>query len=376
MSGVAIVGGGIGGLTAAVALQQRGIEAHVYEAAEALAAVGAGIWMPPNAMQVFARLGLADAIAGLGEPITRPEIHDAATGALQVVDLSGRRWTTVAIHRARLQEVLASAVAPGTLHLGCACRALRRGPEQTTLVFADGSERSAEVVIGADGLRSVVRGTLFPDVPLRYSGQTSYRAVVPLRLPAELAGAGREIWGPGRRFGFSTIGDAEVYWYATLNAPAGEQDDPATVQARLQAAFARFPRPVPELLAAAGSAILRTDLHDFRPIRRWHEGRVVLLGDAAHATTPNLGQGAAQAVEDAWVLADQLASQADPVRAFAEYQRIRMPKARKITTLSWRLGRLAHLSNAGARRLRNAALRAVPAALARRQMEALFELNY
>ncbi len=376
MSGVAIVGGGIGGLTAAVALQQRGIEAHVYEGAEALAAVGAGIWMPPNAMQVFERLGLADAIAGLGKPILRPEIHDAATGVLQVVDLTGRRWTTVAIHRARLQEVLASAVAPGTLHLGHPCRALRRGPEQAALVFADGSERRAEVVVGADGLRSVIRGTLFPRVPLRYSGQTSYRAVVPLRLPAELAGSGREIWGPGRRFGFSAIDDAEVYWYATLNAPAGEQDDPATVQARLQAAFAGFPALVRELLAVAGSAILRTDLHDFRPIRRWHDGHVVLLGDAAHATTPNLGQGAAQAVEDAWVLADQLASHRDPARAFAGYQRIRMPKARKIATLSWRLGRLAHLSNTTARRLRNTVLRAVPAALARRQMEALFELNY
>jgi 2-polyprenyl-6-methoxyphenol hydroxylase-like FAD-dependent oxidoreductase len=382
MSGVAIVGGGIGGLAAAIALQQRGIEAHVHEAAERLEVVGAGIWMPPNAMAVFERLGLADAIVEAGAPIWRPEIHDATSGALQVVDLavgkhaSTRRWTTVAIHRGLLQDVLASAVAPETLHLGRVCRALHQGEKQATLVFSDGSEHAAEVVIGADGLRSVVRQALFPNVALRYSGQTSYRAVQPFKLPPELTGAGREIWGPGRRFGFSAIDSEQAYWYATLDAPVGEQDDPGTLRAHLGAVFREFPQLVRDMVRDGTTGIVRTDLHDFRPLPRWHAGRVVLLGDAAHATTPNLGQGAAQAIEDAWVLAEQMSRAPDPTTAFAGYQRIRMPKARRVTRLSRQLGHLAHLSNRAGRQVRNAVLRSLPDAVARRQMEALFRLNY
>ena len=378
---VAIIGGGIGGLTTAIALQRHGFETHIYEAAEELNAVGAGIMVPPNALQVLDRLGLAEAVRAEGTPSRLAEVYDYRAGLLQVIDLAAveRRWDwpTVAIHRARLQRVLVSGVAPGSLYLGKACRRVVADGRQAGVEFADGSETHADIVVGADGIRSVTRHAVQPDVQLRYSGQTSYRAVVPFELPPELVGVAREIWGPGRRFGFTAIGHGEVYWYATLDAAEGERDVPGAVGRRLATLFTTFPAPIGDLIAATpDDRILRTDMYDFRPIPSWHQGRIVLLGDAAHATTPNLGQGGAQAIEDAWVLADRLSAGPNPETAIREYERIRMPKARMVVKRSWTLGRVAHLSNPLARQLRNTLLRHTPASVLRRQTEALYELGY
>ncbi|HYH79222.1 MAG TPA: FAD-dependent monooxygenase [Longimicrobium sp.] len=378
---VVIVGGGIGGLTAAIALRQRGFAPRVYEAAPELREVGAGIWVPPNAMQVLARLGLADAVSRVGSPIRAAELRDARAGVLQRADLSFAErefgHATVAIHRGRFQRVLAEHAGADIIRTGAQCTAVEQRGERVVIRFADGGETEADVVIGADGLRSAVRESIFPGVPLRYSGQTSYRATLDHALPPELDGVGWEVWSAGARFGLSAIGHGEVYWYATMDAPAGGGDPAGTLRGRLQALAAPFPAPIPALVAATDeSRITRTDLSDFAPIERWHRGRVALLGDAAHATTPNLGQGGAQAVEDAWVLADRLAASATPEAAFAEYERIRMPRARMVVNTSWRFGKIVHLSNPLARGARNLLLRLTPESVGRRQSAALYRIDY
>jgi 2-polyprenyl-6-methoxyphenol hydroxylase-like FAD-dependent oxidoreductase len=379
---VVIVGGGIGGLTAAVALRQRGFAPRMYEAAPELREVGAGIWVPPNAMQVLARLGLADAIAREGSPIRTAELRDAKAGVLQRADLSYAErefgHPTVAVHRGRLQRVLADAAGRDAIHTGAQCTGVEQRGERVAVRFADGSETAADVVIGADGLRSAVRQSIFPGMPLRYSGQTSYRATVDYTLPPGFDGMGWEVWSAGARVGFSAIGHGEVYWYVTRDAPAGGTDAPGTLRATLDAVAAAFPAPVPALIAATDPArVTRTDITDLAPIASWHRGRVALLGDAAHATTPNLGQGGAQAMEDAWVLADRLvAAHPSPEAAFAGYEHIRMPKARFVVKTSWRFGKIVHLSNPVARGARNLLLRLTPESVARRQSEALYRLNY
>jgi 2-polyprenyl-6-methoxyphenol hydroxylase-like FAD-dependent oxidoreductase len=378
---VAIVGGGIGGLAAAAAMAHRGIEAHVYEAASELREAGAGITMQTNAMQVLDRLGLADEVAAAGARVERGEVRDYTGGRLQTVDFGEAEarfgFGTIGIHRARLQRVLADAVPAGRLHLGRGCLGVEHEHDGARVRLADGGEVRARVVVGADGLRSAVRGALFPEARLRYSGQTSYRAVVPRGLPPELAGASWEVWGPGCRFGFLAIAADETYWFATEEAPPGGRDAPGEARARLAGIFADFPHPIPDLIDTAGEGdLLRTDIHDVPPIPSWHRGRVVLLGDAAHATTPNLGQGGAQAIEDAYVLAEQLAVQADPAAAFAAYERLRMPKARQVVNRSWQFGRIVHLRHPLARGLRNLLIRATPEAVTRRQMDALYALNY
>ncbi|CAN5890082.1 MAG: FAD-dependent monooxygenase [Gemmatimonadetes bacterium] len=378
---VVIIGGGIGGLTTAIALRRRGIEAHVYEAAPQLRAVGAGIWVPTNAMQVLDRLGLAGAVQAAGRPIEAAELRDARSGRLQLMDLrqaqQGYGFATVAIHRARLQRILAERVPAATLHLDRTCTTVEAEGDRVRIRFQDGGQAAARVVIGADGVRSAVRRALFPAARLRYSGQTSYRGVADVRLPSELEGTGWEVWGAGCRFGFSAIAEREVYWFATLGAPPGEMEAEGDIQVRLQPLFASFPSPIPGILTATPPArITRTDMYDLAPISTWHRGRIALLGDAAHATTPNLGQGGAQAIEDAYVIAEQLAAHDQPEEAFRAYERIRVAKAHLVVKRSRQMGRIVHLSNPLTRGLRNVLLRATPASVTRKQMDALYSLDY
>lgn len=380
MDDIAIIGGGIGGMTAALALRQRGLVATVYEAASELRPVGAGILVPPNAMQVFGRLGIADAVQRAGFVPRAGEILDARAGLLQRTDMRGLAgrygFPTVAVHRARLHGVLADALGPAAVRLGKACTVITEAAGGVLVRFADGDAVQARVVVGADGLRSVVREQLFPGAALRYSGQSSYRAATPFVLPPEIVDVGWEVWGPGCRFGFSSVAPGEVYWYATVDAPPGAERDRRPYQARLAQRFAGFPAPVGALIAAAPeSHILNTDISDLRPLTRWHRGRVVLLGDAAHATTPNLGQGGAQAVEDAAVLADCLATHGEPERAFVRYEQRRRAKTSLVVARSWTIGRLAHVHTPAARAVRNVVLRAIPPKLVAQQFDALYRLD-
>jgi 2-polyprenyl-6-methoxyphenol hydroxylase-like FAD-dependent oxidoreductase len=372
-----IIGGGIGGLTAAVALRRKGWDAHVYEAAPALRPVGKGIWVPTNAMQVLDRLGLAAAVAAAGWALERIQVGTTAGTILMDFDLSRAvakyGHSTVSIHRAMLVDVLAGALPPDALHLGRQCVGLEQNADGVTARFASGEQARGDVLIGADGIHSAVREKLFPGVKLRYSGQTCYRGIADMELPAGLARTCREVWGGKARFGFSAVGLRQVYWFAPVTAPAGSADAVGS----LSDLYAHFPEPIPEIVRRTPAAeIIRTDLFDFPTLDRWWQGRVALLGDAAHAMTPNLGQGGAQAIEDAYVLAEQLAAQKDVAAAFQEYERLRLPKVRWVAQTAWRIGRLAHVANPWLRRLRDLALRATPAGMNERQFDRLYALNY
>lgn len=378
---VVIIGGGIGGLTLAAALQEAGISALVFEAAPELRPVGKGIWVPTNAMKVFQRLGLSDAIAKAGWQLERIQLHSARTGLLQDFDLAPIRQqfghSTISIHRAALVEVLAAALPAGVLQLG---KRFSRFSEETDGVrvhFDDASEARGQILVGADGIRSLVREAILPGVPLRYSGQTCYRGIADMELPNELAHACWEVWGGDIRFGFSAVGRAQAYWFAPRTAPPGGPELPAPLSESLAARYSAFPEPIPEILRRTPSSdIIRTDLYDFAPIAAWSKGRVVLLGDAAHAMTPNLGQGGAQAIEDAWVLADQLARQPTAAEAFASYARIRMPKARWIVNTAWKFGQVAHVRSRPLQILRDLSMRLTPTWLNRKRLESVYSLNY
>jgi 2-polyprenyl-6-methoxyphenol hydroxylase-like FAD-dependent oxidoreductase len=377
-----IIGGGIGGLTAAVALRRKGIDAQVYEAAPRLEPVGKGIWVPTNAMQVLDRLGLAGAVGAAGWPIERIQVRTTAGATLMDVDVRifQRRYghLTTSIHRAALVEMLAGALAPESLHLGRRLSSFAANDDGVTARFDDGSECRGDVLIGADGIRSIVREQLFGLVPLRYAGQTCYRGVARMTLPTDLAHACWEVWGGEARIGFSAIGPDQVYWFAPKTARAGSPLlTGAAVAEELSSHYARFPAPIPDIVRNTPlDEIIRTDLYDVPPIPRWSRGRVVLLGDAAHAMTPNLGQGGAQAIEDAYVLAEKLAAHARPEPAYAEYQLLRKPKADWVARTAARLGWAAHLRSAPARLLRDTVLRLTPRWLNDRQIDRVLRLDY
>jgi 2-polyprenyl-6-methoxyphenol hydroxylase-like FAD-dependent oxidoreductase len=375
---VLIIGGGIGGLTLAVALHRRGIDAAVFEAAPELRPVGKGIWVPTNAMQVLARLGLDEAIRKAGWELERIQLHTAADGLLQDFDLAPIRQkfghTTISIHRAALVEALAGALPSGTLHLGKRCTGVVDEQTGVTVRFDDGSDDRGDILVGADGIRSVVREGIFPGVPLRYSGQTCYRGIGDLELSPDLAHVCREVWGGAVRFGFSPIGARQAYWFAPMTALPGDPAVPSPDA--LAARYSAFPEPIPEIIRSTpASEIIRTDLHDFAPIRSWSKGRVVLMGDAAHAMTPNLGQGGAQAIEDAYVLAEQITRRASAEEAFREYERIRMPKVRWIVNTAWRFGQVAHWQSRPAQKFRNWMMK-LTSGTARRNLDFVYSLNF
>ncbi len=376
---ISVIGGGIGGLATAVALQRRGLDVHVYESAAELGPVGKGIWVPTNAMLVLDRLGLGDAVAARGVALERIEVRDKDGGVLQAIDLRdvharfGR--TTVSILRADLQAVLVGALRAGTLHLGKRCIKIDSNDSGAVASFDDGTHAKGDVIVGADGVRSAVREAVSPNTPLRYSGQTCYLGVANVRLPPDLERTVWEVWGGAHRFGFSSVAEDRVYWFAPATAPAGGRELPDVLE--LSNRYADFPAPVPAIIRhTPPQDILRVDLHDFAPITRWSEGRVVLVGDAAHAMTPNLGQGGAQAIEDAYVLAEALAHEKSVEAAFAAYARVRQPKATRLVNTAWWLGRLAHVEALWLRGLRNTALRLTPDRVNRRQAYGLYRLNY
>ncbi|MCB0027368.1 MAG: FAD-dependent monooxygenase [Anaerolineales bacterium] len=377
---IMIVGGGIGGLTTAVALRQAGFAPLVYEAAPSLEPVGKGIWLPTNAMLVLERLGLAEALVALGIELTAIEVHDRATGRLQAIDLAAVKAhfgrTTTSILRADLQATLAAALPAESIQLGKRCVAVQQAEAGVTVTFADGSTAAADLLIGADGLRSVVRDQVAPGVQLRDSGQRCFLGVADVRLPAGQHTVVREIWGGIYRFGYSPVTPDKVYWFAPIAAPEPIFGG-AEPLAALQQAYAAFPDPVADILAHTDPAqIILVPLKDILPQKRWYAGRVVLLGDAAHAMTPNLGQGGAQAIEDGYFLAWLLAEKPTVEAALAAYQAGRRPRAQRIASQAWRIGQLAHLTSAPARFLRNTAFRLVPASLGQRQAEALYKLDF
>ena len=275
-----------------------------------------------------------------------------------------------------MHRVLLEHVRPDTFHLGKRCTGLTQAQDGVTVQFQDGTQVEGDVLVGADGIHSVIRRALFPDVALRYSGQTCYRGIATMELPPSLARTCWEVWGGESRFGFSALGSRQVYWFAPMTAPAGSAEREETLSEQLAERYAGFPAPIPDIIERTPVAeTIRTDLYDFLPCTRWWQGRVILLGDAAHAMTPNLGQGGAQAIEDAFLLAHKLSSYGIISEAFREYERLRMPKVRRMVHTAWRYGQIAHIRSRGLQRLRNLAMQSVPDWLNQKRVEWLYAVH-
>jgi 2-polyprenyl-6-methoxyphenol hydroxylase-like FAD-dependent oxidoreductase len=362
---VVIAGAGIGGLTLALALRRRGVSVRCLERAVDLKGGGAGLSLAPNAMRGLRQVGLEGAALEAGEVILRAAILDEAgrslTGEMDIAKLNREAGAaTLALHRARLHGLLLDAVGRDVVHRGVSVRGYEQSGDRVIVHCGHGDEHiETDLLIGADGLRSVVRAQMIGDGEPRYSGYTSWRGVTPA-YAVPLVTRMSESWGRGERFGIVAIGFGEIYWFACADAPPGGRDGDA--RAELLARFGGWHAPVEAIIRVTpAEQILRTDISDRRPVRCWHAGRVVLLGDAAHPMTPNLGQGAGQAIEDALVLDRCLAEAASVEWALRAYERKRMARANAIVRASRRVGEIAHWRNAFAVRLRNAAMRVVPA---------------
>jgi 2-polyprenyl-6-methoxyphenol hydroxylase-like FAD-dependent oxidoreductase len=345
-----IVGGGIGGLASALALSRRGWQVEVLERAAEFTEVGAGLAVWPNALRALDALGVGEDVRNRGRLAGQAGIRNAAGRWLSrtdIAELERRYGPMVMIHRADLLGVLRAAVPTRSLRAGITVTAVRADGT----VAHDGGGSSADLIVGADGVHSITRASVWPGAPApRYVGYTTWRMVT---APVPV-GESAESWGAGERFGYAPLPDGRIYCYAAVNAPAGATDGGL---AELKRRFGGWHDPIPALLAAADAdAVIHRDLYELPALPTYVSGSVVLVGDAAHAMTPNLGQGACQALEDAVVLAKTL----DGRGGLSAYDRQRRPRTQMITSRAHRIGVVAQLASPAAVRLRNAALWLLP----------------
>jgi 2-polyprenyl-6-methoxyphenol hydroxylase-like FAD-dependent oxidoreductase len=342
---VIVIGSGIGGLSAAIGLRKVGIDVTVYERAPELREVGAGISLWANALRALDYLGVGDAVRVASLSLDQSEMR-ANEGRKVQVAFSGAffekkvgvRPFVAMIHRAELVGVLAGFLPEGIARYGFECVGVEQNGERVTVRFANGHTDEADVVIGADGIKSAVRTALFGPQPPRYAGYTCWRGVCP--RPASIkAGYIGEWWGRGKRFGITTLTKDRVYWFSVQNAPQGQhvKDEKAAVTGL----FRGWADPVPELIATTPpDRLVHNDILDRPPTKKWSVGRVGMIGDAAHPTTPNFGQGGCMAIEDGVALARNLKSMPDPATALEAFTAERYGRTAGITKESWRFGKV------------------------------------
>ena len=376
---VLVIGAGPGGLAAAAALHRAGVPVALFERAPELRAVGAGIGVQGNALKALQRIGVGQALLDRGARVAQQDIYSwrgHLLARLPTGEVSNEFGTpTISVLRSDLQKVLLAAIPRSLVNLGAECVEVGQDESGVVARFADGREERGAILVGADGARSVVRRAILGDDKPRYSGFTGWRSVIPAPTPDFRPDTVNNFLGPARMVSTFPCGGGLVYWAIAKRAPAGGTDPPGLVKQQLMEVLEGFPGFLRALVdATPAETILRTDIEDRDPVASWLDGRMVLLGDAAHLTTPFVGQGAGIAMEDAIVLARELAltgAMADQrmvTAALEAYEAKRIDRANSIVLSARRRGRMVAISNSLGRAARESALRAMPRALLKRSL--------
>src|SRR5688572_2315308 len=338
-----VVGGGIGGLSLARELTLRGLPVTVLEKAQRIVPVGAGIIMNPNAMGVLERNGLAGALRTNSWPYLARDTCDRTGRRLARRDYlplyeSGKLARGALVHRAHLHDVLFGGLPPGMVRFGAAVSRI----EGSSVTTESGETFRADVLVGADGIRSTVRRHLFGEVAPAYMGYRSHRMVLDNNAAVDCF---TELLGRGQRIGLVPIAPGRIYIWTTFNSPREPVPELRSAD-QFRAMFSQFTDPrVVRLFSQIRSAdeIITTEVEELA-LERWGEGRVVLLGDAVHAMTPNIGQGAGMAMEDAAVLAEELASSAEITACLNNYVQRRKARVETIMRVSREVGTEGQMS--------------------------------
>jgi 2-polyprenyl-6-methoxyphenol hydroxylase-like FAD-dependent oxidoreductase len=350
-----IVGGGIAGLTLAAALHQRGFTAELIERSSSWNAVGAGISMQANAMRVLRALGLAAAVEQAGEILRRWGFCDQQGNVLFEADLEAL-WDgagpCIGIERSKLQRILVAGAAGVPHRLGTTISSLHPDNGGASVEFSDGSTGRYALIVGADGIASSVRRLALSSDPPARAGHMAWRSVAPIR-PEGLANL-QFFLGDRCFFGLCPVGDGHTYGFGHV-CDVDDHDEVAGRLERLRERFADFARPVQQYLSALDSdEKIHCSTVEWVENERWHSGRVLLIGDAAHASSPMMGQGGCMAIEDAYVLAELLQSAATVENALAAYVARRTPRVKWVQRESRAVSETVRLPP----ETRNAALRA------------------
>jgi 2-polyprenyl-6-methoxyphenol hydroxylase-like FAD-dependent oxidoreductase len=366
-----VAGSGIGGLAAGIALRRVGFEVTVLERSPTPREVGSGIVIQPNGVRALERLGVSTLPkSGLQELELRTSSgrHLSKTPIGRFHDRYGSGF--VVVPRSDLHSLLMESLGRNRVTAGAEVTGYENGAGQVTVKLRDGWRLEADLVIGADGLRSAVRAQMLGDGEPRYLGCTAWRATTDLARSGLQGGEGLNWWGPGGEFGVLPMGRT-VYWFATANTARGGDDPPGG--GRIQALLDRFGGwevPIADVIESTPpDAILRNDLFDRPPAPRWIDGSVALLGDAAHPMAPNAAQGACQALEDAAALGAALADGRAIGSGLLAYERRRLNRANEMVRISRQISAAVQTENRLLRSVRNLAARLTPERLILSQMD-------
>lgn len=375
---IAIIGAGIGGLTAAIAFEKLGHTVTIYEASPAIRPVGAGLGLGGNAVGALKVLGIAEAVIAQGNLFQNFPILDQDGKVIYNVNSekikSRFSIENFTIHRAALHAVLLEQIMHSEILLNKRLINLEATEKGYKLYFEDNSAAMADIVIGADGVHSKTRNFVNPTSKVRYAGYVCWRAVINNPGGIEM---GFETWGENGRFGAVPLSDNQVYWFLCINARTPHQYKQLKKQ-DLSRIFKHYHAPIPELIAATpDEALIYNPIIDLEPQKHFAKERVLLIGDAAHATTPNLGQGACQAIEDVATLYQILQREQNIENAFKIFERKRRKRTHFIVNTSYRVGKVAQLENPLLCSLRNALFRALPTKISNKQLEkVVYEVDY
>jgi 2-polyprenyl-6-methoxyphenol hydroxylase-like FAD-dependent oxidoreductase len=366
---ILVLGGGIGGLSSAIALRVAGFRVEVFEQSAELREAGAGVGLWSNAMASLQQLGVGDAIRASCVPLRTLAGSNAQGRNLSLITLEalGPEFASAAcfvVLRPVLLAALADRLPKECIHTGSRVTRVEVLDDRVRLHLEGERFEDGDLLIGADGLHSIVRPLVVGEDRLRYSGQTCFRGVA--RLCVKEADTLREIQGRGQRGAVCPVDLETVYWWAAHNAPVGKILEPQARKAHLLSRYQGWPFGLHDAISATpGEAILQNDLMDRPPADTYARGRVVLIGDAAHPTTPNLGQGANMAIDDAIALARSLRDEMNVSAAWERFQRERLPRTRQIVQRSWSFGQMCLWESTWAVWLRELMVRLTPQSVLR-----------
>jgi 2-polyprenyl-6-methoxyphenol hydroxylase-like FAD-dependent oxidoreductase len=363
---VLIIGAGIGGLSLAVGLKSKGVPISLHERQPEVRELGTGTGIQRVAQQGLEMLGLSEALQEIaGQPFEALLLKSHKHG--RTMASIPRRGEAFVVHRGELLEVLKRELGDLSLiRCNSECVGFEQDGEGVTARFADGSTERGAALVGADGVRSVIRGQVVGDGPPVYSTQTAWRGMPVYTHPTLPGNISEQVWGPKALFGLFPCNE-RLFWWASEVRPEGQGDPPGGRKQDLLASFAGWPEGIPEVIEATPEEqIFRGDLYHRLPIESWTQRRVTLLGDAAHPTMPAFGQGAGMAIEDAGVLSRELAAAGDLgdpsglTAAFERYQQQRIPRTSAIVNRARRMAKICAWESAPALALRDTMISAVP----------------
>ncbi len=370
---IAIIGGGIGGLALANCFNRKNIPYTMNERAHQFGEVGAGIGLSESTLTLLSKIGLDKSILDKGRFVRDAVIVDKKGNTIRNVPIENGGFC---IHRADLIAALSGNIDTDDVEFSAEVSSFKTGENSVTLQFSNGLRESFDYVFACDGINSVFRQQLFPRIQKRYSGQTIWRGIASVELPKDFETTYYEFWGENLRFATVPINRNQYYWYACQPAPEGGRDNEETLKSDLKHLFRSFRNEV-GLVIDQTETIIRNDMYDLKPHKEaWHKDRVILLGDAIHATTPNLAQGGCQAIEDAYTLAEFIHKRGFSEEVFEDYHKLRFKKVDYIVKQSWNYGKISHQKNRFFELLMSTAFKLIPKSVFVNQYKKLIDLSY